>query len=428
MRTRTVQRIIGWAIFGIFVISVLTWHYTRDVMPGEIRIATAVRGGLYHKLAEALTPHLRKRSGSYVHLLETEGTGENRRLLLDGEAELAVIQSGSVPMDGLTALAPLYREPILVVCRADAAITDIRDLAGRNVAIGPPGSGMRDSALRLLAHYRIDADGLGRNGSYFLDLLDDDSLEAAIITTGLVNPDLEQLLGSGRFRLIPILDADAFCLRHPSFEEFSVPRGLYAEGPPVPFEPVTTVATTAFLAAGAGVSDLLVNEALIALYENDLRADVPTLLSPAEARLWPQQPLHPVARRYLDPYGGIELLARFLDTLAATKELLFALGAALYLLWLSLRGMRQRERERELSVMKERLDAMLDETASIERSQMKTTDPDKLKEYLDNVTRIKLRAIDELTHEDLRSDQMFAIFLMQCGNLINKIQSKIARN
>ena len=35
-------------------------------------------------------------------------------------------------------------------------------------------------------------------------------------------------------------------------------------------------------------------------------------------------------------------------------------------------------------------------------------------------------ALDELTHEDLRSDRMFLIFLIQCGNVINKIQAKIA--
>ena len=38
----------------------------------------------------------------------------------------------------------------------------------------------------------------------------------------------------------------------------------------------------------------------------------------------------------------------------------------------------------------------------------------------------KLRAIEELTHEDLRADTSFSIFLQQCANLTRKIQSKIA--
>ncbi|MDB4731149.1 TAXI family TRAP transporter solute-binding subunit, partial [Akkermansiaceae bacterium] len=47
------------------------------------------------------------------------------------------------------------------------------------------------------------------------------------------------------------------------------------------------------------------------------------------------------------------------------------------------------------------------------------------KGFLDQVTEIKLKALTQLTHEELRSDQAFSIFILQCGNLISKIQMKI---
>ncbi|MDB4531048.1 hypothetical protein N9209_00385 [Akkermansiaceae bacterium] len=56
---------------------------------------------------------------------------------------------------------------------------------------------------------------------------------------------------------------------------------------------------------------------------------------------------------------------------------------------------------------------------------METTDIDTLKSYLDRVTEIKLEALTRFTQEELRSDQSFAIFLLQCGNLSSKIQMKI---
>ena len=56
---------------------------------------------------------------------------------------------------------------------------------------------------------------------------------------------------------------------------------------------------------------------------------------------------------------------------------------------------------------------------------METTDIDTLKSYLDRVTEIKLEALTRFTQEELRSDQSFEIFLLQCGNLISKIQMKI---
>ena len=101
---------------------------------------------------------------------------------------------------------------------------------------------------------------------YFLDLLEDPTLDAAVVTTGLLNPDLKTLLGAGAFSLLPLDQADAFCMRHASFEPIEVPAGLFGVEEPIPPVALPTVATTAFLAAKAGASALLVERALDALY------------------------------------------------------------------------------------------------------------------------------------------------------------------
>ena len=49
----------------------------------------------------------------------------------------------------------------------------------------------------------------------------------------------------------------------------------------------------------------------------------------------------------------------------------------------------------------------------------------ELRNFLDEVTAIKLQALRELTEEGLRGDQAFSIFLDQCAGLRNKIQLKI---
>ena len=61
----------------------------------------------------------------------------------------------------------------------------------------------------------------------------------------------------------------------------------------------------------------------------------------------------------------------------------------------------------------------------IERSQMDETNRERLERHLDDVTLIKLEALEELSHEDLRGDRTFLIFLTQCANLIAKLQVKI---
>jgi len=201
---------------------------------------------------------------------------------------------------------------------------------------------------------------------------------------------------------------------------------LYGESPPRPLAPTSTLATTAVLVARSDVSDRLVASVLAALYQGDLRRSIPTLLSASEASAWRTLALHPTARRHFDPYGGLDLLANFMESLAAIKELLVAFGAGLYLLWTRRRWRHASEQEGLLSEMKERLDVLLDRTARIEHDQIGENDRDILEGYLDQVTEIKLEALDELTHEDLRGDRMFLIFLIQCGSLIERIQGKLA--
>lgn len=140
---------------------------------------------------------------------------------------------------------------------------------------------------------------------------------------------------------------------------------------------------------------------------------------------WTPIPLHPAAHNYFYPEDRIGWLANVLESLAATKELLFALSAGLYLLWIRWRSLNKRERQEHLRAQKDHLDEFLKETLQIEVAQMETSDRKRLRELLDQVTQIKLRALQELTEEELRGDRTFSIFLIQCSNLSNNIQLKI---
>lgn len=418
------RRVLG--ALALLVVALLVSSFAfRNQLPKKITVATAARGGLYYHLAEALESKLEAQSGSSVSLRVTEGSEANRKLLLAGEVDMAIVQVGAVELDGLAVLAPLYEDVVFVLTRSDSEIAGVLDLVGHGVALGPPGSGMRVSAEQVLDHYQIPLSDLRGVDAYFGTIGDDPAFEAAIVTTGLLNPDLERLLRGGDWSLLPIRDAEAFVVRHPLYAPFVVPRGLYGERPTRPAAATTTLATTAVLAARADISDRLVEAALVALYRGDLRRRIPTLFSASEASAWRKLALHPTARRHFDPYGGLDLLANFMESLAATKELLVALGAGCYLLWTRRRWRHARAQEGLLSEMKERLDVLLDRTARIERDQIGETDRPVLERYLDQVTEIKLEALDELTHEDLRGDRMFLIFLIQCGSLIERIQSKL---
>ena len=408
--------------------SIAAWQVTRDRVPRTIRIATGARGGLYYAFAQSIAPQIEKRTGSRVELLETEGSGANRDRVIRREAELAILQLGAASLEGLAVVAPIYRDVVFVVARRERGIHSIADLVDRRVLIGLPESGMRSSATALLSHYGIDPTGPGVISGYFLDLTRDESLDAAIVTTGYTNADLKRLLETCEFDLLDVDEEPAFCLTHPAFDAMEIPKGLYGHRPAFPLRPVATVATYAVLVATDDASAPLVMRTLEALYTSDVRSAFPTLRSAAEASRWTRTPLHPSARDYFDPYRGIDTFASFMESLAAGKELIFALGALLYLIFDRYRRLQESERIRDIRRTRERLDALLADTARIERAQMETTDTQTLKDYLDEVTRVKLRAIEELSGEGLRGDRMFLIFLTQCGNVINKIQAKISLN
>ena len=426
-RSATMRRAAVLSLIFLILVSLLAWTVTRDVLPERIRIATAEPGGLYYRFGKLLAAELEKRCQCRVVVLETRGSVENLALMQQGQAELAVIQAGSGSLEGHEVLAPLYPDVVHLIVRRGLGIESIHDLAGRRLALGPTGAGTRYNAQAVLRHYSIDLEALQQMDRYFGELKDEETLEAAIITTGLLNPDLQQLLAGGGFELLPILDAKALSIRHHHFSPFEIPRGFFSEGATVAVPPrdILTVASTSLLMARRDASGRLVQETLSALYEGRLRRKIPTLLTRNGAAQWSDLPLHPSAVEYHRPYGGLGILANFMETLAALKELLFALGAALYLGWKQYQRIKERERQADMQRDKDHLDDFLEETIHIEKAQMESDDPARLRRYLNQVTEIKLRALEELTHEDLRGDVNFAIFLQQCTDVIRKIQAKL---
>ena len=172
-------------------------------------------------------------------------------------------------------------------------------------------------------------------------------------------------------------------------------------------------------------SPRLVSSLLDCLHEHNFRHRFPALIREGEESSFTFVRLHPAAKRYYDPLHGFSWLAESLESIAAGRELLVALVAGMFLVWDRWRRMRIQARQARVDAQKARLGEYLTRTLRIERRQMNETDPVQLGKYLDDVTDIKLRALDELSHEELLDHRAFSIFLMQCANLINKIQLKI---
>jgi TRAP transporter TAXI family solute receptor len=402
-----------------------SWYTSRETLPREIRLAAGKRDGLYHTFAQQLAQRLQERTGKTVQVIETDGSEANVQMLRDGAAELGFTQAFSLTHEGIRGMAPLFPEPLHLLVRKDRGIRSVTDLAGRRVTLGPPGSGARHNAYTVLNHYQVPLQSLRDAEQYFGALGTDANLDAALFTTGWMNPTLEKLLQRGDLDLLGIPDADGLAARHPWFTATTIPRGLYPGKSPVPAEPMRTVAVMGLLVGREDASERLVRETLAALYETDLRASFPSMLTAKAARDYDTTVMHPSVADYHDPSAALNRLAQKLEFVGKSKEALLGAITFAVVVW----GWARRRRERAAAaadqLQKQKLDGFIGETLEVELQQMDVTEPEELRPFLRRITKIKQEALRELTSEKVRGDQLFAIFLSQCAALSEKIQMRM---
>ena len=419
--------IIGLTAAAVLAVALFGWYTSRETLPPEIRIAAGKRGGLNFTFAEKFAELLRERTGRPVRVMETKGTEANVELVRQGEAELAVFQTYSLPPKRIAGIAPLFTEPLHLIVRTGTGIRKVADLADKRVALGSKGSGMRQNALTVLQHHKLAETDVRDVEEPFGALEADPKLDAAFVTTGWMNPLLLKCLQQPKVELVAIDDTEGLAARNPWFTATTIPRGLYPGKPPVPSTSVPTVAVMALLATRDDAPDRLVRESLWALYETDLRASFPALLTAKTAKDFDAAMMHAEVANYHNPTAGLNRLSGTMDVFVKTKEILLGLLAARHprvelvasprLEPSSVGGRR--------GFQKQQLDGFIKQTLEVELKQMDETDPESLRPYLRRVTAIKQEALRELTSERVRGDQLFAIFLAQCAALSDKIQMRM---
>ena len=184
---KSVRYLIAIGAVAILVVSVLGWYSSRKGLPGEIRIAAGKRDGLYHTFAQRLASFLSDRTGRRVRVIETTGT--------EVKSGCCVTARRTSPSSRPTPWPPMVsrgsRHCSLNRSTSSSGTREfarVADLVHRRVALGSPGSGMRQNSLTVLAHYQVPLDRLTDVGEPFGALATDSNLDAAFVTTGWMNP------------------------------------------------------------------------------------------------------------------------------------------------------------------------------------------------------------------------------------------------
>jgi TRAP transporter TAXI family solute receptor len=253
---------------------------------------------MYYDLAGKISDRMRTGSGGEPTVKATGGSVENLKQLLDNHADIALMQESTVRADQVSVIAPLFFEPIHILIPTESQIQSVADLKGQSVVLGSKDSGTRQAALKLLKYF-----GLSEKD---MDVVDSDwntmgIRERKIPIFAVIKaeqPGLTELISTGEYRLLSIVDAPNMTLAEPMFRLYQFPAGSYRGSVR---EPVSSLATAALLVVRRDASSRLVDECLQALYDSGGVAE--GLITKEMAAEWQGLPYHPAARRYFERMG-----------------------------------------------------------------------------------------------------------------------------
>lgn len=230
--------------------------------PKKVRILTGPESGAYYlygqRYAKAFAEH-----GVQLEVLPSHGSIENLRRIADpGEqVSLALVQGGLIEDASqyrqLESLASVAYEPIWVFLPAgDRAargklVAPLTVLAGKRIAIGPDGSGVRVLAERMLALNSIDASNTTLSdlgGAAAVDALIAGQLDAVVLVAAIDAPAVLKAL-TANLRVLEPDTVDAYVRLLPWLNKISLPRGVIDLQRVLPGEDITLMATTANLIA-----------------------------------------------------------------------------------------------------------------------------------------------------------------------------------
>ncbi len=270
-------------VLVIALVAVVLWITTLVLQPGAPRrivLASGNANGVYHHYAQRYV-QLLAHEGVTVQERMTEGASENLRLLLDPKSgvDVAFLQGGlakSPQTDGLMMLASLYYEPLWIFYRGAGTLMDLRDLHGKRIAVGAPGSGTRALALQLLElNGVVDANGIGRDNTDFVPASGPDAIralrageiDAALFVGGADTPAIQRALRDPVIKLMSLARADAYPRRFPFITKLTLPPGTIDFALGIPDRNVDMIGTKAMLVGREGLHPALINLLLDAARE-----------------------------------------------------------------------------------------------------------------------------------------------------------------
>ncbi|WP_320823727.1 TAXI family TRAP transporter solute-binding subunit [Reinekea sp.] len=420
----------NWIVIGVVATAILLWAWQQEQDKETIVIATASKGGYYYEFGKHLESELKRIAGDRynIEILVTSGSVNNSELLRKGAVDFGILAIGSVSLQNLSIVAPLWKDYSHIVVRKDSYATSLKEFEGKPFILGVQGSGYRTQAKQLMEFFSVDDQKMEGNDLYFKELLNNDDIEGTIVTTGLLNPDLRDVLFTGKYKLMPVTPAEGFAFNHIFHSKDFIPAGVYPSiNGPIPAVAVPTISAMAVMAASSGISDGKVELILQALNSSDLRGKAPVLLdvNPTNDPILRLLELHPVSAQYYDPNFGLNIFSDALTTFDELKEIAFLVLLLIIALVYKTRDNRLRKAVNQQNRIASELFATFEDLLKIERTLKDISDIRLLKQYEYQVLNHKKRTVEIAKAAGLEINDVYLSVINECNELSAQISHRL---
>jgi TRAP transporter TAXI family solute receptor len=234
--------------------------------PRTVRLATGQENGAYEQFGKKYAATL-ARDGVKVTIGGSLGSQDNLQRLKDGKADIAFVQSGSTDeaqaeRAGLVSLGSLFTEPVWLFMRDSVKVSQLSELKGLRINVGPEGAGIPKLFRQLLALNGIEPDALAAgalgNTAATIELLEG-RIDGLVFSSGADAPLVQMLLQTPGIRLFDFGQAEAYTRRLPFLSHVVLPRGIVDLGRDLPPQDVHLIAPTATLVARADLHPALID-------------------------------------------------------------------------------------------------------------------------------------------------------------------------
>jgi TRAP transporter TAXI family solute receptor len=255
----------GPAIVLIAALCVIAYVIVDPAPPRHVVIATGQENSAYEQFGKQYAAALAK-DGIKATLSRSLGSQENLQRLNARKVDVAFVQSGSTDeaeahREGLVSLGSLFTEPVWLFLREPVNITQLNQLKGLKINLGPEGTGVPKLFRQVLALNGVEpADltiGALENTPATVELLEG-RIDGLVFSSG---PDallVQMLLQTPGVKLFNFDQAEAYSRRLPFLSHVVLPRGIVDLGRDLPPQDYHLIAPTATLVARANLHPALI--------------------------------------------------------------------------------------------------------------------------------------------------------------------------